>query len=144
MAVNLYGIERATGDVDIAVDLEEKNVHKFIEVIKELGFKPRNPVRLEDFADKHKREEWIKEKGMMVFSIIDPKTPFFLLDVFTEVPFDFQSAYQECKKMKAGSAVIPVASIQQLIELKEKTDRPQDKADIFYLKKIRKEWKDEA
>ena len=81
---------------------------------------------------------------MIVFSIIDPKTPFFLLDVFTELPFDFQHAYAECEKMKAGTAIIPVASIQQLIDLKERTGRPQDKADIFYLKKIRKEWKHEA
>lgn len=144
IAVNLYGIERATGDIDIAVDLEDKNVRKFIEAIKELGLKPRIPVKLEDFADKQMREKWLKEKGMVVFSIMDPKTPFFLLDVFTEVPFDFRKAYQECEKMKSGTAVIPVASIRQLIELKEKTERPQDKADIFYLKKILKEWKHEA
>jgi len=62
IAVNLYGIERATGDVDIAVDLEDKNVRKFVEVIKELGFKPGNPVRLGDFADKDMREAWLRKK----------------------------------------------------------------------------------
>jgi len=114
------------------------------QVHKEFGPRGLSILLINILESRDTAARWIKEKGMMVFSIIDPKTPFFLLDVFTEVPFDFQSAYQECKKMKAGSAVIPVASIQQLIELKEKTDRPQDKADIFYLKKIRKEWKDEA
>ena len=31
------------------------------------------------------------------------------------------------------------ADIDELIKMKQKTDRPQDKADIFYLKKIMKE-----
>lgn len=50
-----------------------------------LNFKPKVPVKLEDFANKKKRDVWIKEK--------------------------------------AG--------------------RPQDIADVFYLKKIEKKWKDE-
>ncbi len=36
-----------------------------------------------------------------------------------------------------------VRYIGELIKMKEKTDRTQDKADIYYLKKIMGEWKDE-
>jgi len=143
IAVNLYGIERATADIDLIVDLEENNLKKFLKAIKEIGLKPKVPVKLEDFSSKEKRKEWIKEKGMIVFSLFDPKDSFFLLDVFVEEPFDFQKVFEVREIMKAGKTVIPVVSLNELIKMKEKTDRPQDRADAFYLKKIQKEWNDE-
>jgi hypothetical protein len=38
---------------------------------------------------------------------------------------------------------IPVVPIKELIRMKDKSNRPQDQADIFYLKKIIGEWRDE-
>jgi hypothetical protein len=43
-AVNLYGVERATGDLDLVVYLEQLNLERFIEVVTRFGFKPRVPV----------------------------------------------------------------------------------------------------
>jgi len=34
--------------------------------------------------------------------------------------------------------------IRELIRMKERSNRPQDKADVFYLKKIIEGWKDEG
>jgi hypothetical protein len=39
--------------------------------------------------------------------------------------------------------VIPAVPILDLIAMKEKSGRPQDKADVFYLKKIAEEWSDD-
>jgi hypothetical protein len=144
IAVNLYGIERATGDIDIIVDLEEDNIRRFIKVLKELGFKPKVPVRLDDLADARKRENWARDKGMEVFSLFDPKNTFFLVDVFVEAPFDFKKVFEKRERMRAGRTVIPVVPLEGLIRMKEKSGRPQDKADAFYLKKIRKGWRDEG
>ena len=141
IAVNLYGIERATADIDIAVRLDEENLGRFIAAAKELGLRPKMPVSLEELTEPGKREEWRKEKGMVVFSLYDEKAPFFLLDVFIEAPFDFQNIYQRRKEIRLGDIVIPLAPIDVLIEMKEKTGRPQDRADVFYLKKIMEEWK---
>jgi len=143
IAVNLYGIERATADIDLVVDLEENNLNRFITVMKELNFKPKIPVKLADFMKKEIRESWIREKGMTVFSLFDPKNPFFLLDIFVEMPFRFDDVYEEREEIHAEKTIIPVAPIKYLIEMKEKVGRPQDIADVFYLKKIEKEWKDE-
>ena len=143
IAVNLYGIERATADIDLVVDLEENNLQKFIKVMKEHNYKPKIPVRLEDFTEKEKREKWIKEKGMMVFSLFDPQNPFFLLDVFVTEPFDFNAVFKARKEMKSGNIKIPVISIGHLVEMKEKTGRPQDVSDVFYLKKIKGAWENE-
>lgn len=143
IAVNLYGIERATADIDIVVDLEEGNLKRFIAAVKELGFRPKVPVSLEDFINKENREKWIKEKGMMVFSLFDPKNQFFLLDVFVEIPFDFKTVYKKRRKIKAEKAIISVIPLETLIEMKEKTVRPQDIADVFYLRQIKEEQRNE-
>jgi hypothetical protein len=143
IAVNLYGIERATADLDIALELEEGNLLKFINVAEKLGLRPKIPVKLGDFIDPEKRRSWRMDKGMLVFSLYDPKNPFFLIDIFTEIPFDFDAIYKQRKKVKFENIFIPVVPIKELIAMKEKSDRPQDRADVFYLKKIMDGWKDE-
>jgi len=134
IAVNLYGIERATADIDIVVNLEKNNLSKFIRVAKKLGLKPKVPVTLDDFTDSEKRKSWIADKGMMVFSLYDTKNPFFLIDIFVEVPFDFDGVYKQRKKIRLEDTIIPVVPIKTLIGMKEKSGRPQDRADVFYLK----------
>jgi hypothetical protein len=143
IAVNLYGIERATADLDIALELEKGNLLKFINVAEKLGLRPKIPVKLGDFIDPEKRRSWRMDKGMLVFSLYDPKNPFFLIDIFTEIPFDFDAIYKQRKKVKFENIFIPVVPIKELIAMKEKSDRPQDRADVFYLKKIMHGWKDE-
>ncbi len=143
MAVNLYGIERATADMDIVVLLNEKNLLRFIGMSESLGFKPKIPVKIADITDPEKRRTWISEKGMRVFSLFDPGNPFLLLDVLIEFPFDFNEAYKRRKKIRLDDTTISVVPLDVLIAMKEGTDRPQDRADVFYLKKIAGEWQDE-
>jgi hypothetical protein len=79
----------------------------------------------------------------MVFSLYDPKNPFFLIDIFTEMPFDFDAVYKQRKKIKFENIFIPVVPIKELIGMKERSGRPQDRADVFYLKRIVNEWTDD-
>lgn len=141
VAVNLYGIERATADIDIVVKLDAENVAKFVKVARKLGLKPRIPVGLDDFVDAEKRAEWVRDKRMTVFSLYDAENPFFLVDVFVQVPFDFDKVYDQKETMELEDTKIPVVPIADLIAMKEKSSRPQDQADIFYLRKIMEEWK---
>lgn len=143
IAVNLYGIERATADIDIVLQLDKDNINKFIDAAKKLGLKPKIPVKLEDLIDPEKRKEWAESKNMRVFSLYDPVNLFFLLDVFIEMPFNFDEVYKQRKKIKFEDTVIGVVPIKELIEMKKMSNRPQDRADIFYLTKIMKEWKNE-
>jgi hypothetical protein len=138
IAVNMYGIERATADLDIVMLLEEGNLSRFVSVAGNLGLKPKMPVDLKHFLDPLKRSVWVAEKGMKVFSLFDPKNPFFLIDVFAEVPFDFDTVYRRRKKVRLEDTVIPLVPLETLIEMKRDTGRPQDEADVFYLEKIRK------
>jgi hypothetical protein len=143
VAVNLYGIERATADLDLVVLLEKSNLEKFVEAVRELGLKPKLPVKLEDFVDDEKRGSWLTEKNMKVFSLYDPQNPFFLLDVLIDAPYDVKAMLSRRKELRFEDTLIPLVAIQDLIAMKEASDRPQDRADVFYLKKITEEWKDE-
>lgn len=80
---------------------------------------------------------------MVIFTLYDENAPFFQLDIFVEEQFDFQQAYQKRKEIILDNTHFSVVPIDVLIEMKEKTARPQDKADAYYLRKIMEEWIDE-
>lgn len=137
LAVNLYGIERATGDIDLVVDLMEDNVLRFSQTMNEIGMRPRIPVKMEDFGNPALRRSWIEEKGMRVFSLFHPKQHYLQLDVFVECPFDFEKIYEQRVIMGRGETEISVVPINTLVAMKEEADRPQDKADVYYLKQAK-------
>lgn len=143
IAVNLYGIERATADIDLVLGLNEENLTKFVKVAKKLALKPKAPVKIEELISAQKRQEWKKDKNMKVFSLYDEKAPFFIIDILIDEPFDFSEVYRRKKEIKFSETVIPIVPIDVLIEMKEKTGRLQDKADVFYLRKIKEELEDE-
>ena len=144
VAVNLYGIERATADIDIVLKVDEKNLAKFVRVAKKLDLKPKLPLPFDDLMDGEKRKGWTVDKHMVVYSLYDARNPFFLLDIFVEEPFNFDEVYEERKEIEFENTVIPLVPIKALIAMKEKSDRPQDKADVFYLKKIAGDWQHEG
>lgn len=111
--------------------------------MRELDLKPKMPVKLEDFVDDKKRGSWLTEKNMKVFSLYDPQNPYFLVDVFIDTPFDVEAMHSRRKELPFEDTVVPVVAIRDLIAMKEASDRPQDRADVFYLRKIAEEWKDE-
>ncbi len=137
VAVNLYGIQRTTGDLDLIVLLEEPNLKLFVSAVRKLKLRPKIPVKLEDFIDPQLRKKWREEKNMLVFSLYDPKNPYFLLDIMIESQIDFSKAFKQKEKVKLGALTIPVMSIGDLIKLKKKAGRPQDISDIYYLKQIK-------
>lgn len=136
IAVNFHGYNRVTGDLDLLVGLDEENLKKFIEAVKSLGWRPRLPVSLEDFTDSEKRKSWIKEKGMKVFSIYNPKKEAEHVDIMTETYLDFDKAYKNKKMISANNIKISLVSIPDLIRLKKIAGRGRDKIDIMALKKI--------
>ncbi|HUJ08470.1 MAG TPA: hypothetical protein VL171_00445 [Verrucomicrobiae bacterium] len=67
LAVVAHGYVRFMADLDLILDLQEDNVRHAIQALKALGYQPRAPVAITEFADPQKRRQWIKEKGLTVF-----------------------------------------------------------------------------
>ena len=136
IAVNLHGFARATGDLDIMLWLEEENLEKFVDMVKFLRMKPRAPVPLESFLDPQQRSKWIKEKGMKVFTVYNPKKEIEHIDVLLEKYISFERAYKNREVISAGGIKISLLSIPDLIKLKKIAGRERDKIDIQALKQI--------
>lgn len=134
VATVLYGVVRFTADLDLIIDFSAGNIEKLFLVLRELHYRPRLPVTLEEFRDRKTRQEWIKQKNMVVFSFIHSHEPMKTIDLFV----DEKVSYQKLKKVvfKAQGMVIPAVSLADLKKLKAKAGRPQDIADIYSLGQI--------
>lgn len=136
VAVVLHGYPRFTGDIDLVLSLERANVLAAVKALGGLGYKPRAPVHAEDFADPAVRRSWVEEKGLTVFSLWSPSYPATDIDVFVEEPFPFDEAYGRALHAQLEMCVIHVASIADLIDLKQRAGRPKDLEDIRMLRAL--------
>lgn len=139
MAVNMHGVPRMTYDIDLLLDLEDQNVERFIRLIAGWGFTPKVSVDIMDFAKKEKREEWITEKNMKAFNLMNSEWAIREIDIVIDAPVDFTRADRGKKVVIIGGVSIPVVGIDDLIQMKKMTDRQQDAADVRSLKELRDE-----
>jgi hypothetical protein len=137
VAVVLHGHPRLTADLDLAVDLSPEEARKAIDALVGLGLRPRAPVDPAGFADPAVRGRWVSERGMRVFSLVDPRDPLRVVDLFAENPVDFEELWVRAETMAVGRTSVRVASIEDLIRLKRLAGRPEDELDIEALEAIR-------
>jgi hypothetical protein len=138
VALNLHGIPRMTADLDLMVDLRKDNLVKLVKALDKLGFKPRAPVKLIDFISEEKRMFWLRNKHMVMFLLYHPKEAYQEVDIFNKNPIIFREAFKERKVVPAGNIKIPLISTGHLIQLKRKSKRKQDLADVESLKTLKK------
>ncbi|MCY3954932.1 MAG: hypothetical protein OXF47_02925 [Nitrospira sp.] len=134
LAVNAHGYLRATGDVDLVIQLKPDNVIPAFRALAGLGYHPTVPVTAEQFADETERRQWIKEKGMTVLSLYSDQHPFSNVDVFVKEPFDFDSEYERALIGELSPDLfVRFVSIPALIAMKRIANRPRDLDDIEHL-----------
>jgi len=140
LAVVAHGYLRFTADIDLIIDMEEKNLQKAMEVFKSLGYRPRAPVALEEFIDPEKRRIWINDKGLTVFSLWNSIYPATEIDLFVESPIDFEEAYSKRVGFKLAEGLeVTVIGIDDLIFLKRLAGRDKDIDDIEKLSAIKED-----
>jgi hypothetical protein len=75
------------------LSMEPQNLRQAVEALTRLGYRPRAPVVFDEFLDAAKRREWAQKKNMTVFSLFSDSHQATEIDVFLEVPIDFDIAY---------------------------------------------------
>ena len=138
VACVLHGVERLTMDLDLALEMTDENLGRFIEVANKLNLKPRVPVPITFLANADNREIMIKEKNALVFSVVDPLIPMKHIDIFLTAENSYESLVQSCDTIDLRGKNIKVASKNKIIEMKSRITPPREKDnfDISELKKL--------
>jgi len=137
IATILHGYVRATSDIDLVVDLHVDEATKVIAVLTDAGYQPKVPVQAIEFADASKRQQWIDEKGMQVFSMYQPENPLLTIDLFVKQPISYEELNTRAVTMELDGIKVRVCSIDDLIKMKKLAGRDKDLADIEHLTRIK-------
>lgn len=137
IAVNLLGSMRNTADLDILVEMSDNNLKKIIEILKNQGYRVKQPVDPIKISDRNAREDWIEKKHMKALNFYK-EGELKEVDIIIESPVSFEEAEKSVVSIKVDDLTLPVISIDKLIEMKRKTGRAVDKLDIEELTKIKK------
>jgi predicted nucleotidyltransferase len=137
IAVNLLGGMRSTADLDILVEMSDDNLKKIVRILRDQGYRVKQPVDPMRIADIKTRKDWIEKKHMKAFNFYK-EDELKEVDLIIESPVSYQEAKKSVKRIKVDDLTLPVISIDKLIEMKKKTGRAIDKLDIEELTKIKK------
>jgi hypothetical protein len=137
LAVVAHGHTRFTGDVDMLLDFAGDNASRAVAALSGLGYRPRAPVRMEDFADPAARRNWIEEKGLTVFSTWSAEHPATEVDLFVEHPLEFSAAFDRAARFEISPGLTATfVSLADLIAMKRLAGRPVDLDDIRALESL--------
>jgi len=140
LAVVAHGHVRLTADLDLVLDPEASNLKRALAALAALGYSPRAPVPLADFADGAKRAEWVRTKGLTVFSLASSAHPATEIDLFLDPPFDFARAYAAAVPFQVAPGVAGTfVGLDDLVAMKRAAGRPLDLEDVKRLLELRAE-----
>lgn len=136
LAMNLHGVPRMTMDVDLVIALDDANIDAFLECARELGLKPQAPVLLESLKDADQRRSWIEEKHLIAFALVGASgMP--TVDILLKHQLDFDSALTRAVVQNIDDVPVRIASVDDMIALKQNTGRRQDSDDVEHLLRLR-------
>lgn len=140
IAVNSYGYQRMTADLDLVIQLDSNNIKNAMKNLQQLGYQPLISITANDFANAEKRMDWIKTKNMQVLSLQSTQSPETTINIFVTEPFDFDKEYQASAIADLTSTItFNIVSIHTLINMKKEAGRAKDLDDIEHLQIILKE-----
>ena len=123
-AVNYYGYNRPTGDMDVWLKPTKENQQKLIAAIKEYGFN-KESIDYVESLDFSKPE---------VFTCGEPPVRIDFLTKVSGVNFDEADAKKIMSPM--GNIQVPLLHLHHLVLTKISNNRTKDKLDIEELQKI--------
>ena len=136
VAMNLHGVPRMTMDVDLVIALDDANVDAFLQCARDLALKPQAPVLLESLKDADQRRSWIEEKHLIAFALVGaPGMP--TVDILLQHSLDFDAALKRAVVQDIDHVPVHIASVDDMIALKQNTGRRQDSDDVEHLLRLR-------
>ena len=137
VAAALHGGSRVTFDLDLVPSLTPASWQAAVDLLWSLGARPRIPEPIERIRDIGHVRRWRREKGMLAlnFRTTDGSMEVVLLVGESDA---FDELRQRAVEVTVGQRTFFVASIDDLISMKQRAGRPQDLLDIAELRNIQK------
>ncbi len=128
-AVNFYGYQRHSADVDFWIETTDENFKKLVAVFNEMGYE------IDDFPENVKKQE---QNISVKFSPVDLD-----LELITKFSVNktFAEAFESSEEVQVNDNLFlkwNVLSLEDLIISKIKANRPKDLLDIQQLREINK------
>ncbi len=126
LAVNYYGFNRATGDIDIWINDSKKNRENFVDALKNYGIEGAEVYYELPFIAGY--SELMLDNGMRI-------------DLMSDLQFFKKENFDECYKLAntfnlTEEVQLKILHINTLISEKEQSKRPKDTIDAEQLKKL--------
>jgi hypothetical protein len=137
LAVNIYGVPRMTADIDLILDFERENLKQFEICVVNALYQSQLPISLSLLSDKQERIKLIQDKNLIAFSFFNTKANVMSMDVLIDVPILFEELWERKSSRQYDDITIHIVHIDDLIRLKEYSNRKQDKEDIYLLSQLK-------
>ena len=137
VASRLHGSTRLTQDLDIVPRLEPEAWSRLIDGMLELNTQPRIPESIERIKNLNNIHSWLIEKNMLALSFRSPSADL-EIDLLISESENFEELMGRASTVEYQGYTFHVASIDDLIAMKQKVGRPQDLQDIEILTNIKK------
>jgi hypothetical protein len=137
LAVNIYGIPRMTADIDLILDFDKENLNQFEICVVNAFYQSQIPVSLSILSTQQERIKLVKEKNLIALSYFNTRGNVMSMDVLIDVPLNFADMWERKTTRTSDDTDIHVVSVNDLIKLKEYSNRKQDLDDIYLLSQIK-------
>jgi predicted nucleotidyltransferase len=135
VAAALHGGSRVTFDLDVVPRLTPPSWEAAVDLLWSLGARPRIPETLARIRDVEQVRRWRQDKGMLALNFRAPDDRV-EVDLLVGESDRFDALSQRAVKVTVEGRTFLVASIEDLIEMKQRAGRPQDLLDIVQLRDV--------
>ncbi len=117
--------------------MSDANLEKIIKILKNKGYKVKQPVDPMGLADKQTREYWIKDKHLKAFNFYK-EDDLGEVYIILESLVSFEKAMETATHIEVGDITLPVISIDDLFKWESEEERLLKFMNVHPKKKL--EW----
>ena len=129
-AVALHGAVRGTVDVDVVVDWNLESLQGAEQALRDLGLVSRLPVAAVDLFNF--RDEYVNNRNLLAWNFYNPDDISQQVDVV--ITYDLRGRRRH--RVPTASGPLFLLTLEDLVNMKKASGRPQDLADVEALEKL--------
>lgn len=130
-AVALHGAVRGTVDIDIVVDWNLESLQGAEQALRDLGLVSRLPVGADDLFNF--RDEYVNNRNLVGWNFYNPDDISQQVDLV--ITYDLKGRRRQ--RVATASGPLFLLTVEDLVNMKRASGRPQDLADVAALEKLR-------